>query len=265
MLISLIEKINTMKIEKINNVFTLVSPEDFMNSIAERIKHLMTLEGLRQKGLAEGINVSPQTVNNWLKRDAISREAAQQICEKYGYSLDWLLNGVGLPKVNQGDRKSTINPEQDGVGVEAWDDETPLDEDDVYIPFFKSIELAAGTGCTNNKDYNSYKLRFSKATLKRYGAEPCNVVSFPVYGPSMDPVIPHKSTVTVDTGNKKIVDGGIYAIEQDDLFRVKLLYRLPGRRLSIRSYNKEEFPEEEADLDSVKIIGRVINWSVMAW
>ena len=88
MLISLIEKINTMKIEKINNVFTLVSPEDFMNSIAERIKHLMTLEGLRQKGLAEGINVSPQTVNNWLKRDAISREAAQQICEKYGYSLD---------------------------------------------------------------------------------------------------------------------------------------------------------------------------------
>ncbi|WP_439461800.1 LexA family transcriptional regulator [Serratia quinivorans] len=236
-----------------------------MNGIAERIRYLMASEGLKQKSLAEAINASPQTVNNWLKRDAISREAAQQICEKYGYSLDWLLNGIGQPKVVQAGQGSTINPDQEGVGVEVWDEDTPMGEDDVYIPYFKSIELAAGAGSANNEDYNDYKLRFSKATLRRYGAEPCNVVSFPVHGPSMDPVIPHKSTVTVDTGNKKIVDGGIYAIEQDELFRVKLLYRLPGRRLSIRSYNKEEFPDEEDSLDNVKIIGRVINWSVMAW
>lgn len=79
----------------------------------------------------------------------------------------------------------------------------------------------------------------------------------------MEPVLPDGTTVTVDCANNRIVDGAIYAIDQDEFFRVKLLYRLPGRKLSIRSYNKDEFPDEEADMDDVKIIGRVIHYSVM--
>lgn len=236
-----------------------------MNNIADRIQYIMDSEGLKQKSLADGVNVSPQTVNNWLKRNSISREAAQNISQKYGYSLDWLLNGKGEPKIRFHHPDSTIPPESEWRGVEVWDDNTPLGEDEVYIPYYKSIELAAGAGCTTNEDYNGYKLRFSKSTLRRYGAEPKNVVSFPVYGPSMSPVIPDKSTVTVDKGHTKITDGGIYAIEHEDLFRVKMLYRLPGHRVSLRSYNKDDFPDEDVVLDKIKIIGRVINWSVMAW
>lgn len=67
--------------------------------LTERLKYLLAAEGLKQKDLAERLNTSSQTVNNWLKRNAISREAAQQISEIYGYSLDWLLNGVGSPKL----------------------------------------------------------------------------------------------------------------------------------------------------------------------
>ncbi len=69
-----------------------------MSSISERIKFLLAREGLKQRDLAEALSTSPQTVNNWIKRDALSREAAQQISEKFGYSLDWLLNGEGSPK-----------------------------------------------------------------------------------------------------------------------------------------------------------------------
>lgn len=162
---------------------------------------------------------------------------------------------------NKGDSQP---PMSEWIQVSPWDSKTPLDDDEVEIPYFKSIELAAGHGTFQQEDYNGYKLRFSKATLRKAGATACNVVAFAVHGDSMAPVIPDGATATVDLGNKTIADGAIYAIEQDDLFRLKLLYRMPGRKLSIRSYNRDEFPDEEADMADVKIIGRVIHWSVMA-
>lgn len=189
--------------------------------------------------LANALNVDPQ----WL-----SGEATNQDSNSKPYRSD-----------------SSIPPESEWGSVDAWDSDTPLPDDEVYIRFYKDIELAAGHGKENGDDHNAFLLRFSKATLRRYGAQKENVVSFPIHGNSMLPVMPEKTTVTVDTGNKKIVDGGIYAICQDGLCRLKILYRLPGNKLSIRSYNKDEFPDEEADLQSVEIIGRVINWSVMAW
>ncbi|HAF2581956.1 TPA: helix-turn-helix transcriptional regulator [Salmonella enterica] len=232
-----------------------------MKDISGRIKYILDKEGLKQKDLAERLHASPQRIHNWVKRNAISREAASQISEMFGYSLDWLLKGEGTPKKGG---SSELSPVNEWKPISPWDSKTPLDDDEVEIPFFKSIELAAGTGSCTAMDYNGFKLRFSKSTIRRAGANAENVVAVAVHGDSMAPVIPDGATVTLDTGNKTIKDGAIYAIEQDELFRLKLLYRLPGRRLSIRSYNKDEYPDEEADADSVKIIGRVIHWSVMA-
>ncbi|CFQ96748.1 helix-turn-helix transcriptional regulator [Yersinia massiliensis] len=234
-----------------------------MNELADRLKFLMEREALSQKELADLVGTSPQSVNNWIKRSSISKDNARLVSEKTGYSLDWLLNNVGQPKLSHAQNLSNIPPESEWVGVEVWDSKTPLGEDEVEIPYYKSIELAAGNGCSNNEDYNGFKLRFSKTTLRRAGADPKSVMAFPVHGNSMEPVLPDGTTVTVDCANNRIVDGAIYAIDQDEFFRVKLLYRLPGRKLSIRSYNKDEFPDEEADMDDVKIIGRVIHYSVM--
>ncbi|MFN6883075.1 helix-turn-helix transcriptional regulator, partial [Proteus mirabilis] len=63
----------------------------------------------------------------------------------------------------------------------------------------------------------------------------------------------------------KIIDGGIYAIQQGDLLRVKILHRLPNNKIIIRSYNTIDYPDEESTLEEVKILGRVFNWSVMGW
>lgn len=234
-----------------------------MNELADRLKFLMEREALSQKDLADLVGASPQSVYNWIKRSSISKDNARLVSEKTGYSLDWLLNNVGQPKISRTHDLSNVSPSSEWVGVDVWDSSTPLGEDDVEIPYYKSIELAAGSGCSNNEDHNGFKLRFSKTTLRRAGADPKSVMAFPVHGNSMEPVLPNGTTVTVDNANKRIVDGGIYAIDQDEFFRVKLLYRLPGKKLSIRSYNKDEFPDEEADMDDVKIIGRVIHYSVM--
>lgn len=238
-----------------------------MNSVSERIRHLLAIEGLKQKDLAEALSTSPQTVNNWLKRDSVSRDAAQQIAEKFGYSLDWLLNGTGTPKKGQ---ESNIPPESEWGTIEVWDSNTPLGDDEVEVPFLKDIEFACGDGRIHSEDHNGFKLRFSKATLRRIGAnsDGSGVLCFPATGDSMEPVIPDGTTVAVDTNNKRVVDGKLYAIGQADggnsqLKRIKLLYRKPGGKLIIRSYNSAAYPDEEADIDDVEIIGRLFWYSVL--
>lgn len=235
-----------------------------MSSISERIKFLLTREGLKQRDLADALSTSPQTVNNWIKRDALSREAAQQISEKFGYSLDWLLNGDGSPKKDQ---ESNIPPESEWGTVDAWDKNTPLPADEVEVPYLKDIEFACGDGRVQSEDHNGFKLRFSKATLRRVGAntDGSGVLCFPATGDSMEPIIPDGTTVAVDTNNKRIVDGKLYAIGQADggsgqLKRIKQLYRKPGGVLTIRSFNRED---EEAREEEVEIIGRVFWYSVL--
>lgn len=234
-----------------------------MTTISERIKFLLTKEGLKQRDLADSLSTSPQTVHNWIKRDSLSREAAQQISEKFGYSLDWLLSGTGSPKKDQ---ESSIPLESEWGVVESWDKNTPISTDEVEVPFLKDIEFACGDGRVQCEDHNGFKLRFSKATLRRVGAnsDGSGVLCFPASGDSMEPVIPDGATVAVDTGNKRIIDGELYAINQGDLKRIKQLYRKPGGKLLIRSINRD-YDDEEADEADVEIIGFVFWYSVLRY
>lgn len=79
----------------------------------------------------------------------------------------------------------------------------------------------------------------------------------------MEPVIPDKAAVAIDISNKKIIDGKVYAIDQDGLKRLKMLYRRPGNKLIIRSYNRDEYEDEEADENEVQIVGRMFWYSVL--
>ncbi|QDX29514.1 LexA family transcriptional regulator [Dickeya poaceiphila] len=235
-----------------------------MKTAEDRIEYIIDSEGIRQKDLARMVNATPQTVNNWKKRNSISKDAAKKIAEMYGYSLEWVLDGTGSPKpiIN---RESTVPPESEWDTVDAWDKKTPLPSDEVEVPFLRDIELAAGDGRISEDDYNGFKLRFSKATLRRVGAntDGSGIFCFPARGNSMEPNIPDGTTVAVNIDDKKIVDGKIYAINQDGWKRIKLLYRTGPDTLSIRSYNSAEHPPEEAAISNVEIIGRVFWWSVI--
>ena len=151
--------------------------------------------------------------------------------------------------------------------IEVWDDDTPLGPDEVELPFFKEVELSAGKGSEVMLETNGRKLRFGKRTLKRKSIDPASAGCVPVTGNSMEPVLPDGSTVGVDTSNTNIQDGKMYAIDHDGQLRVKLLYRLPGSGLRLRSYNTEEHPDERYDGDYVqqhiRIIGKVFWYSVM--
>lgn len=149
--------------------------------------------------------------------------------------------------------------------MQLWSKNDPLPEDEfVQVPFYKEVAFKAGNGCCEMEDYNGYTLGFSKATLYRSGVSSKDVVCVSVSGNSMEPVLPEGTTIGIDLTKTAITDGKIYAIKHDDLFRVKLLYRLPGQKLKLKSYNDAEYPEEIVDASDVSVMGLVFWWSVLA-
>ena len=147
---------------------------------------------------------------------------------------------------------------------DLWDRNTPLNSDEVAVPFYQDIRLAAGNGFADDiADYNNFKLRFSKSTLRKQGVQYENAVCVIADGNSMEPVIPDGTTVGIDLDDKTIRDGKIYAINHGGLLRIKLLYNMPNNQIKIRSYNTDEYDDEIADLNEVSVIGKVFWYSVL--
>jgi len=151
--------------------------------------------------------------------------------------------------------------------MDVWSDETPLGEDEVEIPFFKEVELAAGKGSEVMLETGGRKLRFGKRTLQRKGIPPEAAAGAVVTGNSMEPVLPDGSTIGVDTSRTQVTDGQMYAISHEGQLRVKVLYRQPGNGLRLRSYNSDEHPDERYDgpyvAEHIRIIGKVFWYSVL--
>lgn len=229
----------------------------------DRLRELMTEKGMNPKSLAEKLNVSPQVLNNWFKRGLPAR-AAFLAAREFQVSVEWLetgnvsFDGPPAPYI------PPSNAYLDGP-VDVWDDETPLGEDEVCVPFLKEVELSAGSGRTAIEQSSNRKLRFGRISLRNQGVDPSSARCVTVAGNSMEPVLRNGATVAIDAGNTRIVDGNMYAIDHDGQLRVKQLYRLPGGGIRVRSFNRDEHPDEEYTARQVqeqdfKILGRVF-WS----
>lgn len=174
------------------------------------------------------------------------------------------------------ERTGTYAPAQSAASIEAnaeiiggmsgWDSTTPLGDDEVAIPLYKEVELAAGNGATEVIEVPGRLLRFAKSTLREAGVLECNAVCATIKGRSMERLIMDGATIGIDTGTTRIEDGEIYAFDQGGMLRVKYLYRLPGGGVRIRSENDEEFPDETLTAEefaNVRMLGWVFWWSTV--
>jgi phage repressor protein C with HTH and peptisase S24 domain len=153
--------------------------------------------------------------------------------------------------------------------IETWDDETPLDDDEVYVPFLHEVELAAGSGRFAIEESENSRLRFNKKDLRNNGVQFSNAKCVRVGGNSMVPVLRDGATVGVNVGRNSlsdIVDGEMYAINHNGQLRVKQVYRIPtGIRL--RSFNRDEHPDEDYTFQQIQeqqisILGHVFWWAM---
>lgn len=252
----------------------MVKKEDLKEEFSKRLRAALLDAGVGGRGQtgrireamkSQGIVVSEPGVWKWLNAAAIPDQTNILALSRWlNVRPEWLEYGRNQA-ANDKDREPSIPPESEWGSVEAWDDSTPVSDDEVEVPFFKDIEFACGAGRTGDEDYNGYKLRFSKSTLRRIGAstDGHSIICFPARGNSMEPNIPDGTTVAVNTEDKKIIDGKMYAISEDGWKRIKLLYRTGPETISVRSYNAAEHPPEEKPLGSIEVIGRVFWWSVL--
>jgi len=159
-----------------------------MNQISDRINQIIKEKNVNKTKLAEIAGVSNQAVTYWIKRNQISVEAAKKICKELNLSFDWLLTGE-----QNKDNASILG------SIDEWDSNTPLSNDDIEVPFYKDVKLSAGNGFVDDiEDFNGYKLRLSKSTMRKYGIDKNCVVCLTVDGNSMEPVLRDGSTVGID-------------------------------------------------------------------
>jgi peptidase, S24 family len=234
-----------------------------MNTLKDRLEELMAEHGLTtQQQLADFAGVSKGLVGQWFNGSTgLGAKPLLAFGKKTRFSTQWLADGTG--EKYQSESKPVESNATAFAVVETWQDGTPLNDAECEVPFLKEVRLAAGSGSFEASDFNGYKLRFHESSLRRKGINPKDVVCVSADGNSMEPVFPDGATLGVDTSQKHIKDGKIYAINHDGWLRTKILYRLPGNRIRIHSYNEDEHPDEEVDASDIQVIGRVFWWSVL--
>lgn len=229
---------------------------------------LIALRNIKPTELAARTGVPQSTISRILNRkiQVPKDEPVRKLANYFGVTTDQLrgFQPMSMPYRNES------APEKAGSSntypFSAWDDGAPLGEDEVEVPFLREVELAAGSGTTFVQETTG-GLRFSRQQLLKKGVQPENAVVAVVTGNSMEPVLLNGATVGVDRGRTDIVDGDMYVIDHHGQLRVKQVYRLPGGGMRLRSFNRDEHPDEEYRPDDIRqqeirVIGRVFCWSV---
>ncbi|WP_236096498.1 S24 family peptidase [Pseudomonas aeruginosa] len=231
--------------------------------LKDRIRARLKALRLSQSELASRVGVSRGTVTFWMNgTNLIKGENLMAVARELQCSPEWLISGAEA-------KPSASLTEAVMIGdLSPWDDSTPLDKDEVELPLYKEVELAAGSGRTAVQEMPGRKLRFSYATLRAAGVDPAAAVCAQLKGNSMEPLIMNGATVGIDKATTRVVDGEIYALEHDGMLRVKYLYRLPGGGLRLRSFNRaehddEEYSPKEMQSQGISIIGWVFWWSTL--
>lgn len=218
-----------------------------METLGSRLKKIRRDKKLTQQQLADAIGVSKTSVIYWEKDENTPKhESLVLLAKTLGVNTQYLLYGF--------------------LNVEPWDSSTPLDEDEIEIPFFKDFSFACGSGSIIDAIANeTRKLRMSKSTLRNLSITKENAVAATAVGDSMNPTIKDGDTIHVDLGRTTIKDGKIFAVCIGGLFYCKRLYNLPFGGVRIVSDNSDEFPEihmtkDEAESHCFQIIGWV--WQI---
>jgi phage repressor protein C with HTH and peptisase S24 domain len=226
--------------------------------------------------VARLLNVSPQTITNWMKR-GVSKDGMLLAQRLIGVNATWIETGEGEmpepttqhtsgpdhPPVTE-DRDALIKrllPEGKG-NVIAWEDEADLPDDPerVWIDRF-DYHFSAGSGVIQWEVREKKALPFDMGYFKALGSKPKDCRLLAVRGDSMEPFLFNRDMFMIDVEKTKIRDGGIYAVYFEDEPLVKQIFKKPGGALILHSYNSTKFPDREIagdQLEYVKIVGELI-------
>ncbi|MBC3410026.1 MULTISPECIES: LexA family transcriptional regulator [Pseudomonas] len=240
-------------------------------NVASTLKALLDRHGLSPTELHRRTGVPQSTLSRILSEKIVdpSDKHVSKIAEYFGVSTDQLRGRAELGESRETPAATAGHSALSDISL--WDDDTPVEDDEVSVPFLREVELAAGSGRFVIEESEHARLRFGKRSLRHNGVQFDNAKCVTVRGNSMLPVLRDGATVGVNTGKctvGDIIDGDLYAINHNGQLRVKQVYRLPtGIRL--RSFNRDEHPDEDYSFqqmqdEQISVLGHVFWWGMYA-
>ena len=237
-----------------------------MNTSGDRLRTLLRECHLSASDFAANRCVTPQHVNNWFKR-GIPIARLDEIAELLCVSSRWLRTGHGVKHP----RSATTDATGPGFSPEPYEAISPRNlaaAADTEVPFYNEVLSPCGTGKTLVVEIPGSRIRLPQPVLSAMDVNPNQAICAPMIGNSMAYKIQNGSTVAIDRGLTQIVDGEIYALEQNGMLRIKYVYRQPNNGLRLRSHNHLEYPDElfnAAQIEQlpIRILGWVFWWSTL--
>jgi len=223
----------------------------------QRIKKLRSQLGMTQSELAKAVRVSQPVISDWQSGNhSIKAENLMRLVKTLKTNEAYLMSMSDNPDPA---------PTQLNSVMGSWDSQTPLGDDEIAVPYMEEVRAAAGSGSAEILEYTGPVLRFAKSTIKKLGVtDPENARCAVVNGRSMSEKIADGAAIGVDIGFTEIIDGKIYVFDDEGELRLKYLYKTRKGGLSIRSHNRDEYPNEDRPAgweNEIRIIGRVFWWS----
>lgn len=222
---------------------------------ADRIRTRMHELSLKSVDVTKAIGISSGGISQWLSgHTKPSGKHLLNLANLLGCDPAWLIFGT------ESNIENKRKPSQSVGSADIYEHDSPLHPDDVEVPFFEEVALAAGNGLSSMLDSATHTSRLSISMLERAGVSPSTVACCKVSGESMENVLKDGAKIAIDTSSITIKDGSIYAIEHGGMLRVKYLFRMPFGGLRIRSENSVDYEDEvivgEIAKD-IRVIGRV--------
>lgn len=202
--------------------------------------------GLTQEKLALLIGAAGQsTVGNWERgENQPDIDAIRRIAEVTGQPIAALTAIDSPPTAREDGAAYAVSPDKYAF-IRRYD-----------------VEAGAGRGTENGHEEVSGTHAYRRDWLEKRGLIAAACVVIDVRGESMEPTICDGDVVLINTADKRIRNGHIYAFRTEDGVRLKRLHRqLDGRvRVTSDNANKNAFADEWLTPDSeATMIGLVVH------
>jgi phage repressor protein C with HTH and peptisase S24 domain len=229
-----------------------------MHTLADRLEHIYrtvpSLEGERgQTGLVKASRASKSVVNQWLtgKIKSMDIRYALNIERELGFSHIWLMTGEGEPRPAPDGRPWNALP------VRAADND---DHEFVQIAMVK-LRLSAGiTGFqTEPEGRDGGTLGMRRNWIERHNLSAAHLIAILVKGESMEPSLYEDDIVIINTLDKNLVDGAVYAFNYEGEAVVKRLARDAGQWwLTSDNPDQRKYHRKLCQTNACLVVGRVV-------
>lgn len=197
--------------------------------MTNNIAAIRKARGLKQADLARMLDVRPASISRYENEDSrLTVPLLRQIAE----ALDC-------------DVSDLLSP---GSGTQAAR---------VNVPEITAL-LSAGAGAAEQSEGVSTVWQFDKSYVSGIGSNSTGLYIAAALGDSMEPTIRSGERVLVDTNDKAIGRGGIFAFEDSGDLLIKRVEAIPGSKRWKISSDNPAHSAFEVEAGSVSIIGRVV-------